>query len=101
LRPNSTGDVFNVSGVITDEVLNEPLSSITLNRSPSTEMWSEDPFNPGFIVTQSVVEHTPSHLQRIVVVIDTSAAMENHLPEIASAIQTLPADFDVKLLLAD
>ena len=101
LRPNSTGDVFNVSGVITDEVLNEPLSSITLNRSPSTEMWSEDPFNPGFIVTQSVVEHTPAHLRRIVLVVDTSATMASYIQQIQNAVKSLPADFDVKILLAD
>ena len=101
LTTGRTGDTFTIGGGVKDDVLSERSSSIMMYRSGEKEMWSEDPFNPGFIITQSVVEHTPSHLQRIVVVVDTSAAMENHLSEIASAIQTLPADFDVKLLLAD
>jgi hypothetical protein len=101
LLMNRSEDVFSVSGVVTDEVLNEPLSSITLNRSASTEMWSEDPFNPGFIVTQSVVEHTAAHLRRIVLVVDTSATMESYVQQIQNAVKSLPADLDVKILLAD
>jgi hypothetical protein len=90
-----------VSGVLKNEKLSEPLSSLTLNRSGAKESWSEDPFNPGFIITQSVVEHTPAHLQRIVVVVDTSASMQSYVQDVQNAIKSLPPDFDVKVLLAD
>ncbi len=96
-----TEDVFNVGGVLKDEELSEPVSSITLERYGAKEMWSEDPFNPGFIITQSVVEHTPAHLNRIVLVVDTSATMRNYVQQVQNAIKSLPPDFDVKLLLAD
>lgn len=96
-----TEDNFSVSGVIKNEELAEPVSSITLNRYGSKQMWSDDPFNPAFIITQSVVERTPAHLQRIVLVVDTSASMQSYIQQIADAIKSLPADFDVKLLLAD
>lgn len=94
-------DDSNVSGAMKDEELSEPLSSITLERHGEKEMWSEDPFNPGFIITQSVVEQTPAHLNRIVLVVDTSGAMESYVQQVQNAIKSLPADFDVKLLLAD
>jgi hypothetical protein len=96
-----TEDVFSLSGAIKDETLSERTSTITLTRSGSKEMWSDDPFNPGFIITQSVVERTPTHLQRIVLVVDTSASMQSYLQEIQNAIKSLPPEFDVKLLLAD
>lgn len=96
-----TENIFSVNGEVKDDALSERSSSITLTRYGSKEMWSEDPFNPGFIITQSVVEHTPAHLQRIVLVVDTSASMQGYLEEIQSAIKSLPAEFDVKLLLAD
>lgn len=101
LVPQRTEDVFSIGGAVNDTLLADPLSSITLNRYGSTEMWSEDPFNPGFIVTQSVVEHTPAHLQRIVLVVDTSASMQDYIQEVRRAVKSLPGDFDVKILLAD
>lgn len=101
LNSQRTADVFSVSGVVKDEAFAEQPFSITLDRSSTTEMWSEDPFNPGFAITQSVTEYTPAHLQRIVVVVDTSASMQSFVREIQNAIQSLPSDFDLKLLLAD
>jgi Vault protein inter-alpha-trypsin domain len=94
-------NIFSVNGEVKDDDLSERGSSITLTRYGSKEMWSEDPFNPGFIITQSVVEHTPAHLQRIVLLVDTSASMQGYVEEIQNAIKTLPSDFDVKILLAD
>jgi len=91
----------NVSGAFNDAELSEPLSSITLDRYGAKQMWSDDPFNPGFIITQSVVEQTPAHLNRIVLVVDTSEAMHSYVQQVQNAIKSLPADFDVKLLLAD
>ena len=96
-----TENIFSVNGEVKDDALSDRGSSITLSRYGSKEMWSEDPFNPGFIITQSVVEHTPTHLQRIVLVIDTSESMHRYLEEIRNAVKSLPAELDVKLLLAD
>lgn len=96
-----TENLFSVNGEVKDDALSERGSSITLTRYGSYQMWTEDPFNPGFIITQSVVEQTPAHLQRIVLVVDTSASMQRYLEEIQNAIKSLPSDFDVKLLLAD
>jgi Vault protein inter-alpha-trypsin domain len=94
-------DVFSVAGEINDGALADSNSSILLNRSDVKEMWSDDPFNPGFAISQSVTEHTPAHLQRIVLVIDTSATMKNYMPHIRRAIASLPSGFDVKLIWAD
>lgn len=99
--PSRQGDVFSVSGAIGDDWFSSSSSSITLNRYDVKETWSKDPFNRGFVITQSVAEHSSSHLRRIVLVIDTSATMVNYIPEIQGAIASLPSDFDVKLVLAD
>ncbi len=101
LKTGPTGDGFVLSGSIQDEQLSQPGSSILLDRSEVKEMWSKDPFNKGFVVHQTVVERTPAHLQRIVVVVDTSATMLKWQSHLESAIKSLPREFDVKLVLAD
>ena len=90
-----------ISAVMNDAALSDPNSSITLDRSGVTEMWTKDPFNSAFTIQQSVAEQTPRHLRRIVFVIDTSETMRSYIPAISNAIRTLPSDFDVKLILAD
>jgi len=99
--PSRQQDDFSTAGMIDDETLSSSRSTITLNRYSSKEMWTKDPFNPGFTITQSVTEHTPAHLRRIVLVVDTSETMRSHIEEIQRAIGSLPSDFDVKLVLAD
>ena len=101
LLTNRREDVFNVAGTISDNELADNRSTIALNRHDVKEAWARDPFNPGFAITQSVTEHTPAQLRRIVVVIDTSTSMRDYAPEIHRAIGSLPAGFDVKLIWAD
>ena len=94
-------DVFSVAGLIGDEWLSDGSSSIALSRNGAKEMWSKDPFNPGFAIAQSVVEHSQAHLQRIVLVVDSSATMQNYIEEIRRALRTLPYGFDMKLVVAE
>ncbi|HET6972632.1 MAG TPA: VIT domain-containing protein [Pyrinomonadaceae bacterium] len=94
-------DLFSWAGTISDNELADNRSAIALNRYAVREMWTRDPFNPGFAVTQSVTEYTPQYLRRIVVVVDTSAAMRVYVPQIYHAIESLPPGFDVKLVWAD
>ncbi len=101
LTPSRQEDVFSVAGMLTDEWLSYSNSSVTLNRSDANVMWSKDPFNPEFAISQSITEHAPVFLRRIVLVIDTSKGMQNHIPNIQQALATLPAGFDVKLVYAD
>jgi len=101
LLPSRRDDVFSVAGTISDNELADTRSTIALNRYDVKEVWTGDPFNPGFAITQSVTEHTPAHLRRIVVVVDTSTTMRDYVPEIHRAIESLPAGFDVKLVWAD
>jgi len=96
-----SADVFGAAGMIDDDTLSSSSSCITLNRYGAKEIWSKDPFNPGFVITQSVTEHTPAHLQRIVLVVDTSETMRSYIEDIRVAISSLPPDFDVKLILTD
>ena len=94
-------DVFSVAAMLGDEWLADSTSSIALSRSGVKEMWSKDPFNPGFVITQSVVEQAPVHLRRIVLVVDTSATMQKYIPDITRALESLPYGFDVKLVTAN
>lgn len=101
LKASRRDDVFSVAGTFSDNELADTRSTIALNRHDVKEVWARDPFNRGFVITQSVTEPTPAHVRRIVVVVDTSATMRAYVPEIYRAIQSLPAGFDVKLVWAD
>ena len=101
LTPSRDLDDFSVAGKLDDESLTNSNSSINLNRSDAQQMWSKDPFNPGFAISQSVKEHSPAYLRRIVLVVDTSKGMLNFADNIQRAVATLPSYFDVKLVLAD
>ena len=92
-------DTFTVGGALSDADLSKPETSINLIR-PNVPAWSKDPFQPGFIIKQSLVEREPSHLHRIVLVVDTSAAVGEWADAIAHAIRTIPAELDVKLVFA-
>lgn len=94
-------DVFSVAGTLDDQWLSDSNASVTLNRSGAKEMWTRDPHNAGFVISQSVTEHSPAYLRRIVLVVDTSKGMQYFSDDIQRAIALLPADFDVKVVLAD
>ena len=92
---------FILAASIRDEELAQGRSGILVYRSDIPEMWSKDPFEKGFIVQQKIEERTPAHLQRIVLVVDTSETMLKNRWKVQSAVRSLPPEFDVKLLLAD
>jgi hypothetical protein len=93
-------DTYTASGMIGDELLSDGASSIALSRSDAKQMWSKDPFDRRFAITQSIVEHSPAHVQRIVLVVDTSATMQNYIEDIRRALRSLPFGIDVKFVVA-
>lgn len=86
---------------ISDAELSEARSAILVERADVKEMWSKDPFEKGFMVQQKIEERTPAHLQRIVLVVDTSKTMHEWKSDLETAVSLLPPEFDVKLVLAD
>lgn len=90
-----------LSASIRDEELTQANSAILVERSDVKEMWSKDPFEKGFFIQQKIEERTPAHLQRIVMVVDTSETMYRWKSDLQNAIASLPKNFDVKLILAD
>jgi hypothetical protein len=94
---------FVLSSQLTDKQLSKPESSLLLARFDSdTGSWSQNPFEAeGTIVKQWIEERAPVHLRRIVLVVDTSASMAKWEPSIFLALNELPRDVDVKLVLAD
>ena len=100
LRGRLYSDTFTVGGGLPDTELAKPGASIRLTRT-NLPAWSKDPFESNsFIIQQSVVEHEPSHLYRIVLVVDTSAVMRDWADEIIAAVDSIPPQFDVKLVFA-
>lgn len=96
-------NVFAVRGQISEPAFAKPGFSFGLSRSAEVRrIWSKDPFQTeGFIVQQAIEERAPAHLQRIVLVVDTSAGMANFRDDIEQAIKSLPSEFDTELVFAD
>jgi hypothetical protein len=93
-------DTF-VKGHIQESEMSKPEVSLLIARK-NVPTWTRNPFQKGnFIIQQSVEAHTPSHLYRIVFVVDTSAAMEDSRDELIAALKFIPGGFDFKLVLAD
>lgn len=89
-------------GRISDVELSTPESSLTIARGNVIDMWSKDPFGPrDFVVQQSIQERAPLHMNRIVLVVDTSAPMGKSVFDIIEAVRTLPDDVDLKLVLTN
>ncbi|HEU4478767.1 MAG TPA: hypothetical protein VFR80_09630, partial [Pyrinomonadaceae bacterium] len=98
---NYSSDTFALGGSTSDWDLSRLPNSIKLTRA-NVVSWSKDPFEASkFVVQQSVVERVPSHLYRIVLVVDTSELMEPYSADIRAALRSIPPDFDVKLVLAN
>jgi Vault protein inter-alpha-trypsin domain len=94
--------IFGLRGTIPDTALSHPDSSIKLDRYNTSEIWSNNPFETeGFFIRQSIEARPPLYLNRIVLVVDTSATMSNFAYEIENAVKSLPPEFDVKLVLAN
>lgn len=92
---------FALGGGIPDYQLSDPQTSIRLTRANVTS-WTKDSFETGnYIVEQSVVERVPSHLYRIVLVVDTSAPMKSWAADIREALRSIPPQLDVQLVLAN
>jgi hypothetical protein len=94
---------YQMYGEFSDSELMRPETALRLARTDSDHgIWSQNPFEvDGSIVKQSLEERTPSHLRRIVLVVDTSASMAQWQTQIKSALNVLPSDMDVQLVWAD
>lgn len=101
VRPNNLG--FQLYGLFSDAELMRPETAFRLARTDSDHgIWSPNPFEvSGTIVKQSLEERTPSHLRRLVLVVDTSASMAESQAQIRSALSVLPSDMDVQLVMSD
>ena len=95
-----TPRTFAMGGIIPESEISKPETSIMLSRV-NVETWSQDPFENKFIIKQTINARKPSHLNRIVLVVDTSAAMEKTGHEIIAALRSIPPEFDVQLLMTD
>lgn len=100
-QPNP--NVYALRGELNDEQLANPTSSIELDRAFATDLaWSRNPFEgTGHVIQQTVEDRKPKHLNRIVLVVDTSKGMQEFAQAIQAALRALPVDFDLKMVFAD
>lgn len=101
--PQPSNGKFELWGEFSDSDLLRPETSIRLARWGNDHgIWATNPFEVDkSVVRQSIEQRYPIHLRRIVLVVDTSASMAQWKSTINQALETLPREFDIKLVLAD
>ncbi|HEU4768915.1 MAG TPA: VIT domain-containing protein [Pyrinomonadaceae bacterium] len=92
-----------VRGALQDAELLKPESTVRMSRTNGiTEVWTRNTVKGDKeIVRQSIREKQNPARSKVVVVVDTSRAMQESVREIAAALQALPRDRQFMLLLAD
>lgn len=95
-------NLYAVRGALRDAELAEPLAVVRLTRaSEITEAWTGDALKKnGEIIRQVIEEKNLDASSQIILVLDTSQRMRASISEIIAALETLPPNIEVKLLLA-
>ncbi len=97
LALESKDNVFAVRGNIADKELLDYNSSIRAVKSDEFKsVWAKDGDN---FITQEVKENSGVKPSRFIFVVDTSAQMKNEQEKLVSAINNLPAEADVSLVM--
>ena len=92
-----------VRGALQDRELVNPESTVRMFRDEGvTQVWTRNPNKgDGEIVQQFVREKQNAARSRIVLVVDTSRAMQESARAISAVLKALPGDSEIMLLLAD
>ena len=98
-----SANLHAVRGALQDRELLSPESSIrTFRNEGITHAWTRNPTKgDGEVVQQLINEKENPPRARIVLVVDTSRAMQESAGQISAALRALPNDGELTLLLAD
>lgn len=96
-------NLYAVRGTLQDSELLNPESTVRMFRNEGvTQAWTRNATKGnGEIVQQFVREKQSPVRSRVVLVVDTSQAMQEFAGEISAALKALPGDGEIMLLLAD
>ncbi len=87
-------------GALGDEALHPPQAVLTVQRKGAADIaWTADMAEPAAYVVRQQLRRTRVEMPaRVILVIDGSAAMEDSLPEIASALASFPQGLELAVL---
>lgn len=95
-------NVYGVRGAVKDSELADTSAPVRAAKSNDTNAaWAKDTTrDDGMIVRQTIEEKESKGVSRLVFVIDTSQRMKEAMPQLISAIETLPQNLETSLVLA-
>lgn len=95
-------NVYGVRGAIKDSELEETSAPVRAAKSNDTNAaWAKDTTQNGeMIVRQTIEEKETKGVSRLVFVIDTSHRMKEAVPQLISAIESLPSNLETALVFA-
>jgi hypothetical protein len=99
LKLESSNNVFAVRGNVADKELLDANSSIRAVKSDEFKsVWAK---NDDSFITQEVKENSGVKPSRFIFVVDTSATMKNEQEKLVAAINNLPVETDVSLVMTN
>ncbi len=95
-------NLYAIRGALRDAELSEPLAVVHSTRASGiTEAWTRDALNKnGEIIRQVIEEKELVASSHIILVLDTSQRMRPSISGIIAALETLPSNIELKLVLA-
>lgn len=92
-----------VRGALVDTELSKPASTVSISRTDGiTNVWTRNSnAGEGEVVQQFIREKQNPVRSRVILVVDTSRAMQGFAKEISAALRALPRDAELMLVLAD
>lgn len=105
LAEHSENSLFAVRGTLTDSEMISSNAAIRVERAAtgnqSSEFWTPDPKSKPFeAIHQRIEERDWPQPQRVVLLVDGSVGMQQHLPTIADAIRRLPDGIELVAIVA-
>ncbi|MGH9903697.1 MAG: hypothetical protein ACRD68_17960, partial [Pyrinomonadaceae bacterium] len=96
-------ELHAVRGSLRDEDLAGPGALVIAERAGDvTEAWTDEPVRgDGEVVRQIIREREVAGPSSVVLVVDTSRRMREHIPETVAVVRQLPPDIELSLILAD
>lgn len=98
--PTLAENVFSFRGDLEDARLGDAASALMVERDAADTAWAPDSKAPDFMVRQVIGDRSTTPPQKLIVVVDGSAAMREAAPRVAKTFADLPQGIDVELLIA-
>lgn len=100
LKENPHANLYAVRGAVSDKDLSEPHAAIGARRDANVKESRVKLPDSDTVIREIFVEQSASSFKHLVLVIDASRQMKSYANDVAEAIENMPREMDVSLIVA-